>query len=714
MASQWGRKETVLWPPQVPIYTVGTMLLAVPIVVSLLFGQYLVKPFLARNYTGDYLKSSAGSVFKMHNSFRLIYLFGGKRTPRVAQQDDFVPGTTILPSGKEIGVQLSPAAVAQGYSSFARGTERKIDDEALCGWFKAAIYGGDDLLSAYAPALIEAGVIITFLFCFAVPWDFKRGKRMKYGRLLRGPVMSSPKQFNEILKGEGLGIRTTEKGTIIRLPLRAEAKHVQVMGDTGVGKTTLLIQMLTQIEDRGESAIVYDPAGEYVQRFFNKDRNDVILNPLDDRMPDWVISSELRNPAEARTIAASLYQPPDGKPGEFFTDTPQKLFAHLLKYRPSTQELVAWMSNPEEIDRRVKGTELEAFISKDAPDQRQGVLGSLGLIADSLRLLPGKTKPDQKEWSATEWADKREGWIFLTGTEAEQEALRPLHSLWIDLLILRLLTIPKPGQKRAWFVLDELATLQRLPQFHSALTKGRKSDNPIIFGYQGKAQLEVIYGHLAEVMLSQPATKFILKTSEPKAAKWASELIGEIEIERVRETMADGKRAGKSFTLDRQIEPLVMSSEIEGLEDLHTFMKLGNNVTRFSFPHIDRPARVPSFVHREIAETAMWFNPLAPEPSGTPSATAPVILAPVAPTSSTVTLSVAEPAIAASALSPADNVARKLAEMRAEVMELLHKEPTYIALRAAASDVPDSHPAREPALGQTTMFPSTAHPTSDL
>ena len=615
MASQWGRKETVIWPPQVPIYTIGTMILAVPVLMTLLFSLYLTKPFLARNYTGDYLKSTAGSEFKMHNSFRLIYLIGGKRAPRVAQPSDFVPGTTVLPNGKEIGVKLSSAATTEGFTSFARGPERKIADEALCGWFKAAIFGGDDLLSAYGPALIEAAVIVVFLFCFAVPWDFKRGKRMKYGRLLRGPVMSSPKEFNQILKGEGLGIRTDEKGTIIRLPLRAEAKHVQVMGDTGVGKTTLLIQMLTQIEDRGESAIVYDPAGEYIQRFYREDRNDVILNPLDDRSFYWSPSSELRNPAEARTIASSLYQPAEGKPGEFFTETPQKIFAHMMKYRPSTQDLVAWMSNPDEIDRRVEGTELEAFISKDAPDQRQGVLGSLGLIADSLRLLPSKEQARNKEWSATAWAEKREGWIFLTGTEAEQEALRPLHSLWIDLLILRLLTLPKPGQKRAWFVLDELATLQRLPQFHSALTKGRKSDNPIIFGYQGKAQLEVIYGHLAEVMLSQPATKFVLKTAEPKAAKWASELIGDIEIERVRETVADGKRAGKSFTMDRQIEPLVMSSEIAGLEDLHSFLKLGNNVTRFSFPHMDRPLIAPSFVPRDIPETDMWLNPLAPAPA---------------------------------------------------------------------------------------------------
>ena len=280
------------------------------------------------------------------------------------------------------------------------------------------------------------------------------------------------------------------------------------------------------------------------------------------------------------------------------------------------------MSNEKEIDARVSGTELAAMIAKDAPDQRNGVLASLGLIADSLRLLPTLKQAGEREWSATAWAEKREGWIFLTSTEAEQDALRPLHSLWIDLLILRLLTLPQPGQKRAWFLLDELASLQRLPQFHTALTKGRKSDNPIIFGYQGKAQLEVIYGHLAEVMLSQPATKFVLKTAEPKAAKWASELLGDIEIERLRETVADGKRQGKSFTLDRQTEPLVMASEIGGLNDLHAFVKQGNYVSRFSFPHMDMKRIAEALVPREATEEDLWLA-LEDRPAQAPPAATP-------------------------------------------------------------------------------------------
>ncbi len=113
-------------------------------------------------------------------------------------------------------------------------------------------------------------------------------------------------------------------------------------------------------------------------------------------------------------------------------------------------------------------------------------------------------------------------------------------------------------------MLDELASLQKLPQLHTAITENRKSRNPIVLGFQGKAQLEVIYGHLAEVMLSQPATKIFLKTTEPNAAEWVSRAIGKVEIERMKETHFDGSRSFRNFSLDRQTEPLVLDSEISG------------------------------------------------------------------------------------------------------------------------------------------------------
>jgi len=105
--------------------------------------------------------------------------------------------------------------------------------------------------------------------------------------------------------------------------------------------------------------------------------------------------------------------------------------------------------------------------------------------------------------------------------------------------------------------------------------------------------MEARYGEDAEAMLSQPATKIFLRTTEPKAAKWVSEAIGEIEIERIRETHFDGSRTGRNYALDRQTEPLVMPSEISGLDDLRGFLKYGNHVARFSFPSCACARRAP-------------------------------------------------------------------------------------------------------------------------
>ncbi len=68
----------------------------------------------------------------------------------------------------------------------------------------------------------------------------------------------------------------------------------------------------------------------------------------------------------------------------------------------------------------------------------------------------------------------------------------------------------------------------------------------MVLGFQGRSQLEKRYGQDAEAMLSQPATKVFFKTSEPRAAKWISEAIGEIEVERLKESRsASTQEAGR-------------------------------------------------------------------------------------------------------------------------------------------------------------------------
>ena len=319
---------------------------------------------------------------------------------------------------------------------------------------------------------------------------------------------------------EYLNVLETRSGTPFYQDVYVGGVRVMlILGPPGTGKTQLMMQILRQIRQRGESAIVYDPACEYIQQFYDVQRGDIVLNPLDERCPYWGPAQEMKSNAEADAIAASLYSPATDSRDEFFHQTPAQIFAHLLKKGPSPQQLAEWLADGDKLEKLVEGTEMSFYIDRKAGPQRAGVLASLGLVAKSFRLLPTKEQ-GRGTWNARTWAEERQGWIFITSRPPERETLRPLHSLWIDTLVIRLLTEPRPGQKKVWFVIDELASFQKLPQLHTAITENRKSGNPLVLGFQGKAQLEVIYGHLAETMLSSPASKIYMKTAEPKAAEW--------------------------------------------------------------------------------------------------------------------------------------------------------------------------------------------------
>jgi len=435
-----GRKETIIFPPHSAIYTYGAVFFAV-----ILTGLFVYLRFtfgntpLQRFYTPIYIRSSvAGSVFASRkDQYRLVMIGARGSRPRPATDADVADGNTPEPGGKPIPLALSQPALQRGYALLYLGPEQSYIDAPLSAYLKSVVYRGDSLSDLYKLPLIFGLVSLVIQLPFSIAKDVRRRKGLRYGRRLKGPEMLTPKEFNSRVKGDGIGIKTDGMKAMIRIPERAEAQHMQIIGDTGAGKTMIMLQILRQIKHRGDSAIVYDPARDFVKRFYDPKNGDVILNPLDKRCPYWGPSEELRRRSEAKALAVSLFQPPQDRKGEFFIESPQKIFAFLMAYGPTPEELVKWMSDPEEIERRLKGTEHAHLINPKAEHQRAGVLGSLGLVADSLRLLPKKGEGNG-DWSATEWAETRQGWIFITSLPAEREALRPLQSLWIDLLVLRL------------------------------------------------------------------------------------------------------------------------------------------------------------------------------------------------------------------------------------------------------------------------------------
>ncbi len=80
----------------------------------------------------------------------------------------------------------------------------------------------------------------------------------------------------------------------------------------------------------------------------------------------------------------------------------------MLTFKPTARQLVQWMSNPEEIDRLVEGTPYEAMITRESPDQSNGVIGSLNRVADALSVLPSEEEGNGR-WSTLDMGKDTEG-----------------------------------------------------------------------------------------------------------------------------------------------------------------------------------------------------------------------------------------------------------------------------------------------------------------
>ena len=353
----WGRRESLIWPPRGYLYTLGALFLAVVFTGFLVWLRvaYGLSP-LERYYLPYSLRTETLGTLHPWGAYPLVLVQGGKSQMRPALNADVQRGKTPQAVGKPLPFALSDQARKDGYHLLVREAPRRYSNRALHAWIGHWIYSNQSIPQMFLWQFVFGFAAFLIQLPLSIPKDIRRLKDLRYGRRLKGPILVSPKGFNKEIVGDGIGIATDRSKQPLRIPRDAENKHFLIVGDTGSGKTSIIRQMLLQVEARRESAIVYDPACEFVKQFYDPHRGDIVLNPLDARMPFWSPSLELRRRAEAKALAVSMYQP-EGVTNRFFVEAPQKIFAHLLTYLPTPAELVHWMSNPAEIDQRVRKKE---------------------------------------------------------------------------------------------------------------------------------------------------------------------------------------------------------------------------------------------------------------------------------------------------------------------------------------------------------------------
>jgi Cdc6-like AAA superfamily ATPase len=398
----------------------------------------------------------------------------------------------------------------------------------------------------------------------------------------------------------------------LRMRHRDESKHFLTVGDTGVGKTQFIKQLLYYAQYSGDSCVVLDSKLEFIPEFYQPQRGDKILSPKDNRCVYWDIGREVIDESDAISVTRALYPShPNNPHAQFFDDQACKIAAFLLTHaqpRPGCAEFAYWLAHPEEIYKRLVGTEHEHTLDKNAPPQKAGILGTLNQVGYALRMMPDDAKRDR--FTIREWAAERNGWLFLPNTAETREALRPLQSAWADMAMLRVMSSQTPG-RRVWIVLDELDSLNTLPKLTEGMTMMRSTGHVLVLGMQNTSQLEDRYGRQANTIFSQAGTKMILAVSEPNTAKSLQDLFGEVEIRRYRESRTGslfGKQDRNNFSGPEDIrKPLLLASEIQGLPDLTGYFcqrpsdgETGLHVVKIRLPYQPPVQRHSALIERVI------------------------------------------------------------------------------------------------------------------
>jgi Type IV secretion-system coupling protein DNA-binding domain len=348
----------------------------------------------------------------------------------------------------------------------------------------------------------------------------------------------------------------------VKLTGAQEPVHTIVNGSTGVGKTTVIVEMLQTISARGDRMIIADPDGFYSSRFATE--HDIILNDK---------------------IARSIV--PDGHGADaawhFYA---QVLIADVMRSlmsngKGTTAELIHALTTmpAEELKMLVASSASVGLFDKDAARA----------LASTRFILASYLKPfaylKDGDFGLRGFLESKRQRIFLTWREDMTASLAPLIACWIDVLCNAILsTTPKPvsDKRRTWLVLDELASLGKISSLESVLTKGRKHNLCCIAGLQSIAQLDRVYGKETSIILRscfRNLVAFAIAKADPDTSEASQGSSSSVSVQRVRER-------------------LVLPSELNELPDLTAFLALaGDEPTRkIKLIHQNLPEICPSFV----------------------------------------------------------------------------------------------------------------------
>jgi type IV conjugative transfer system coupling protein TraD len=449
-------------------------------------------------------------------------------------------------------------------------------------------------------------VILTLL------WLQRRGDRQTANKPVRGDKLGSVSEVRKILKRNHRNSAFTLGLEQLPLPRFSEQQHFLFHGTTGSGKSTAIKELLEHIRRRGERAIVYDKSCNLVKEFYCPER-DQLMNPLDSRGVDWSLWRECRDKADFESLAAAQIPMPPSTQDPFWINAARTIFA-AAAYRMRTEKnpkivpLLRYLltADIEELQNLLRGTEAETLMSEKTEKTAISIKSVLATYLKSLCYIKDGDNP----FSIRQWVqdDTAKDWLFISSLGDKHESLKPLITAWLDIAVNALLSLPEKPSRRIWIILDEIASLHRLPYLTAGLSEARKFGGCFVVGLLSIAQLAEVYGQEGAKALSALLnTRLMFRQPDPDVAHWSARNLGKTIIEEVQEGISYGAntlRDGVSLNRVEREKPVVIDSEIMALPDLTCYVRLPGQypITQLHIPYVARPEKNTPFVARDFEQ----------------------------------------------------------------------------------------------------------------
>ena len=485
----------------------------------------------------------------------------------------------------------------------------------------------DTLISNLLISLLVSSIVALIAAWYLFRFILNKGKQESKDEHRRGAELTTVKELieaaNDRVKEDGRPSRIS----IANVPLvrYQENSGIALLGSPGVGKSTIIRELLRQLRAQQRKAMLYDISGEFVKRFYRPGK-DVILNVFDTRSHSWDFWAEGKNPAMYDRMAKAAIPDNNGGGDPFWIEAPRLLFSALLEQLgkrydvPSVEHLmniILRMPN-DKIANVVATTDARNVMNLDLDKLAGSVRAVITAYTRNFKHLALPTGPrfSFKNWAQDEDSD---AWVFITVRDDMKDTLRPMITMMIESALSAILTLEPSQDRLIGTSIDEAGTLQEIPSLPDFMSTCRKFGGFPILGFQSNAQTDVVYGEKkSQILMDGIGAIAAFRINGSKGAAWLADQLGDQETEKSSENTSYGANDVRDATsINRQDKEgnLILRSQITALPDNTCYLKLGRGlpVAKIKFPYDHMKELHPGIIENESLNDTSFLSQLSKE-----------------------------------------------------------------------------------------------------